>query len=215
MFKRCTGERASERASCHASCALHHAGDAGREPRCTRRGQQRRAGSRDARGHRERQRRRATSRPRRAAVSHAEAAGSAMAALAEEGGDRAGAPRGVERPSPCRGPPRVGALAVSRDDAAGGQATPGEPRTARRAPWTRARWGRDRGAARGHHGRASRAPATHQRHADRAPGRGPRGRGGRGGRAGGRPRAGPGERPGYAPRRGRRAGRDRRHGRHR
>jgi hypothetical protein len=77
------------------------------------------------------------------------------AAPAEEGGDRAGAPRGVERPSPRQGPPRAGALAASRADAAGGHATPGEPRTARRAPWTHAKRGRDGGATRGHHGRAS------------------------------------------------------------
>jgi hypothetical protein len=65
----------------------------------------RRAGSRDARGHRERQRRRAASRPCRVtasshAASSAGAAGSAMAAPEGEGRDRAGAGERPDR-EPC------------------------------------------------------------------------------------------------------------------
>jgi hypothetical protein len=45
------------------------------------------------------------------------------------------------------------------------------PYRGRIAPWP------GQGTARGHHGRASRAPAAHRRHASRAPGHGPRGTG--------------------------------------
>jgi hypothetical protein len=137
-FKRCTGERVVARYAAPGTLAVNRAAraadsHAGAELRAmdvpSNRGPHR-ARSRDARGHRERQRRRAASRPHRAAASssagraassRAGAAGSAMAMPVGEGGDRAGAPCGEERPSPRwgrRGQAQAGALATSRAEAA-------------------------------------------------------------------------------------------------
>jgi hypothetical protein len=128
--------------------------------------------------------------------------------------------RAVPRPR-ARTPRRASHAARRAPWTRAGRAAP-RPRAATWTPWPRVGRGQDgapRGEERGRaapgarahragrHGRASRAPAVHRRHAGRAPGRGLRGRDGRERASRGRVRARHAGRPGCGPRRGRRVGR--------